>query len=96
VESYRELSAMFAARWRAVRKKRKEDAKESEGGPSYYVVKRFKLGNALVDVVRRTLRDNLLTHTKAAKVLGVKPSSVEPLVRGFEAGQGRLSAETRG
>jgi Zn-dependent peptidase ImmA (M78 family)/transcriptional regulator with XRE-family HTH domain len=95
-ETYRELSAAFLARWRSVRQKQKEDARDSEGGPSYYVVKRFKLGNALVDVVRRTLRDNLLTHTKAAKVLGVKPSSVERLVRGFEAGQGRLSAETRG
>lgn len=96
IEIYRDLSAAFAARWRAVRQKQKEEAKDNEGGPSYYVVKRFKLGNALVDVVRRTLRDNLLTHTKAAKVLGVKPSSVERLVRGYEAGQGRLSAETRG
>jgi len=95
-ETYRALSAAFAIRWRTAKQRQKDEAKDNEGGPSYYVVRRFKLGNALVDVVRRTLRDNLITHTKAAKVLGVKPSSVERLVRGYEASQSRLSPESRG
>ena len=58
--------------------------------PNPHVVKRNKLGNALLDVVRRTLRDNTLTHTKAAKVLGVKPGSVEPLLRGHENNRGSM------
>jgi predicted XRE-type DNA-binding protein len=61
-----------------------DKAKDSESGPSYYTVKRFKLGEALIEVVRRTLRENALSHTKAAKVLGVGLSSVEPLIRRVE------------
>lgn len=93
---YRQLSADFAARWRAIKAQEKAKAKESDSGLSYYLVKQHKLGNALVGVVHRTLRENLLTHTKAAKVLGIKPSSVEPLLRRFEAGRGALFAGPRG
>jgi Zn-dependent peptidase ImmA (M78 family) len=92
---YRELTADYAARWYALKLKAKDKAKEIEGGPSYYVVKQFKLGNALIDVVRRTLRNNELTHTKAAKVLGVKPSSVEPLLRRLERSRGALIPDFR-
>jgi len=87
---YRQISADYAARWRAAKAQEKAKAKETEGGPSYYVVKQHKLGNALIGIVHRTLRDNLLSHTKAAKVLGVKTSSVEPLLRRFEGGHGAL------
>jgi Zn-dependent peptidase ImmA (M78 family) len=93
---YRELASDYAARWNALKERTKEKARETEGGPSYYTVKQFKLGNALIDVVRRTLRDNLLTHTKAAKVLGVKPSSVEPLLRNLERSRGAFTPNLRG
>lgn len=93
--TYRGLNADYAARWRAIKAKEKEKAQENEGGPSYYVVRQHKLGNALIDIVHRTLRDNLLTHTKAAKVLGVKPSSVEPLLRRFESSRGALFPDMR-
>lgn len=95
-DMYEALVADYAARWRLARQKAKENAQDNEGGPSYYVVKQSKLGNALIEVVRRTLRENLLTHTKAAKVLGVKPSSVEPLLRGFERSRGAIIHNTRG
>ena len=79
---YRQLVATYAARWRREKERRRERAKEEEaGGPSYYVVRRHRLGDALIGVVGRTLRANELTHTKAAKILGVKPSSVEPILR---------------
>jgi hypothetical protein len=78
--TYRELARHYARRWVVAKQRAREQAKESAGGPSYYTVKRFKLGDALLDVVRRTLRENNLSHT-AAKVLGVGLSSVEPLIR---------------
>ena len=80
---YRELMSDYAARWRYQRQRQRERNREGDGGPSAYVIKRSKLGRALLEVVRRTLRDNVLTHTKAAKLLGVKPGAVEPLIRGF-------------
>jgi Zn-dependent peptidase ImmA (M78 family)/transcriptional regulator with XRE-family HTH domain len=85
---YRELTADYAARWNATKQREKEKAKEGEGGPSYYTVKQYKLGNALIDVVRRALRGDTLTDTKAAKLLAVKPGLVEPLLRNFESSRG--------
>lgn len=80
----RALQADYAARWREIKAKERAKDQQKEGGPSFYVLKQHKLGDGLMEVVRRTLRDNLLSHTKAAKVLGVKSSSVEPLLRRFE------------
>lgn len=82
--AYKEVIAELSARWQRLKQKKKQDNKDAEGAPSYYVVKQYKLGNALVDVVRRTLRDKALTHTKAAKVLGISAGSVETLVKKFE------------
>ena len=81
-EVYRDLMSDYAARWQQQRKRERERNRERDGAPSAYVVRRSRLGRALVDVVRRTLRDNALTHTKAAKLLDVKPGAVEPLLRG--------------
>ncbi|MET1027882.1 MAG: XRE family transcriptional regulator [Dongiaceae bacterium] len=91
---YRSLAADYAARWQLARQRAKESFREAEGGPSYYVIKQSKLGNALIEIVGRTLRENQLTHTKAAKVLGVKTSSVEPLLRGYESGRGAILTDT--
>jgi Zn-dependent peptidase ImmA (M78 family) len=57
---------------------------KTEGGPSYYVLKRHRLGRALLDLVKNSLAEGFLTHTKAGLVLGVKPRNVDPLV--FAAG----------
>lgn len=76
-----EIFRLLAERWRNERE-RSRDAQSDTGGPSYYVVKRSRLGEALMHVVRRGLQGDVLTHTRAAKILGVKPASVEPLLRG--------------
>ena len=85
---YRELVAGYAARWRQQRRRNREKYRDNEGGPNRHVVVRSKLGNALLDVVRRNLRDSTLTHTKAAKLLGVKAGSVESLLSGYERSRG--------
>ncbi|WP_270725865.1 ImmA/IrrE family metallo-endopeptidase [Shimia sp. Alg240-R146] len=82
--AYASLREMYAARWQAALKKQKEKMKESDG-PNPHVVKSHNLGNALLEVVHRTVRSNALTYTKAANLLGAKPSAVEPLLRRFEA-----------
>ena len=87
---YRELVEIYASRWQQYRRRQREQYRDNESGPNRYVVIRSKLGNALLDVVRRTLRDNTLTHTKAAKLLGVKAGSVEPLLRGYERNRGSM------
>ena len=55
-------------------------------GPTYYIVRKHRLGRPLINLVGRALRSNELTHTKAALILGVKPSGVEPLLGGSMTG----------
>lgn len=81
---YRGLFDIFKTRRSLLDVKTRAENNEKESGPSYYVVKQYCLGDALVGVVQRTVRENLLTHTKAARVLGVKATSVETLLRRFE------------
>ncbi len=57
-----------------------ERNKKAEGGPNYYIVRRHRVGPALLGLVRRSLDEGTITYTKASTVLGVKPRSVEPLL----------------
>lgn len=58
----------------------KKDGSKGQDGPSYYVIKRHRVGDGLMSLVRASLRDGLITYTKASKALGVKPRNVEPLL----------------
>lgn len=74
------LAERFRTEWQAGRDERREATREAAGGPNYYVVRRHRLGNALLKVVDRTLEQGLLTPTKAGTVLGVNARSVAPLL----------------
>jgi Zn-dependent peptidase ImmA (M78 family) len=83
--SWRQLVAHFRQEWLLSRERERERERESDdegGGPSYYVLRRHRLGNALLDFVKRSLAEGALTHTKAGQVLGVKPRNVDPLLQG--------------
>jgi Zn-dependent peptidase ImmA (M78 family) len=86
--TWRQLADHFEREWIASRR-RQEEAENDSGGPSYYVVKRHRLGTALLDLVRRSLGEGILTHTKAAQVLGVKPRNVDPLINPAPQRSGR-------
>jgi len=78
--TWHRLNTAFQEMWAKEKSSQKEKARASESGPNYYIVKRHRVGAALVDLVRRTLAEGTLTPTKAGKVLGVKPINVEPLL----------------
>jgi predicted transcriptional regulator len=40
----------------------------------------IRVGAGLLGLVRRALQEEILTHTRAAKILGVGPASVSPLL----------------
>ena len=91
--TYDTLRDEYAARWQA----RLTGEREAEGpGPNPRIMKQFYLGNALIGVVHRYVRDNALSHTKAAALLGARPGAVEPLLRQFESRRGSFvsKAET--
>lgn len=83
------LFRMYVARWRAQKEREKQQRSPDENGPNYYVVRRHRLGAALLDVVRRALQENVATYTRAAKILGVGPASVPPLLRREERATAR-------
>jgi Zn-dependent peptidase ImmA (M78 family)/transcriptional regulator with XRE-family HTH domain len=77
-----QLFAMFVERWRQQKLRDKETRDpDDKSGPTYYVVRRHRLGEGLLDIVRRALQDEIVSHTRAAKILGVGPASVSPLLR---------------
>lgn len=78
-ELWIDISTRLRKLWysqKAAEKQKKEDL----SGPNYYVVRRHKVGNALVGLVQRSLLDGAITATKAGRVLGVKPANVYNLV----------------
>lgn len=72
-ETYRELDRAFAAD--RGRKRRKEKAPINP-----YVVKRHRLGAHLVGLVDRLVGERVMTSTKAAQVLGVRPTAVGKVI----------------
>lgn len=76
-----EMFRAFADRWRAERQRARETRDPDETGPGYYIVRRSRLGSGLLDTVRRALQGEVLTHTKAARILGVAPTAVDQLLR---------------
>ena len=90
-----ELYKFYAERWRDQKQRNRKQVKKTDGGPNYYVVRRYCLGDALLNLVGRTLRENQLTHTTAARIFGVKPGSVEPLLSGVKGINGSHRSKAR-
>ncbi len=76
---WRELDKQYTDEWVAAQAKL-EGKEKKGGGPNYYVLKRHRLGHALLDLVQSSIAEGSLTHTKAGQVLGVKPRNVDPLI----------------
>jgi Zn-dependent peptidase ImmA (M78 family) len=81
-ERWDQVGEHLKQEWLAQRRKLEQQDNDDAGGPSYYVVKRHRLGDALLGVIRRSLDEGVITPTKAAQVLGVKPRNVDPLING--------------
>lgn len=79
VETWRAITRFFSAQWRKSRDAQKDRDQDSTG-PNYYVVRRHRLGRALIHTVSRALSEGTLSPTRASQILGVKPRSVSPLL----------------
>jgi Zn-dependent peptidase ImmA (M78 family) len=78
-ETWRAITRLFSAQWRQSRDAQK-DREQDSTGPNYYVVRRHRLGRALMLTVSRALSEGTLSPTRASHILGVKPRSVSPLL----------------
>lgn len=77
--TWNNLSKAFRDMWRQNRVKHRE-APKSEGGPDYYVIRKQRIGKALIQLVDRMMLDGSLSTSKAGKVLGVKAKNVGYLI----------------
>ena len=77
---YRRLSAMFRQGWRAERERARARTRKDNGGPNYYTVRRHRLGNKLIDMVEHMMAADALSTSRAARILGVRPRQVQPLL----------------
>lgn len=75
----------FRDLWKKQRANARAQAKENNTtGPNYYVVRRHRLGKALIELVGQQLSEGELSPVSAARILGVKARSVAPLVGGVD------------
>jgi Zn-dependent peptidase ImmA (M78 family) len=77
---WKQLSDFFRERWLQVRDSKQADSKEKETGPSYYQVRRHRVGVNLINLINRMMVSGALTTTKAGQVLGVKAKNVQHLI----------------
>ena len=80
-ETWKLLSQTFRTMWIARRNERRIRAREQEiHGPTYYPVRRHRIGKALLELVGSMMRAGAITTSKAGKVLGVKAKNVQNLL----------------
>ncbi len=79
-ELYLQLSDAFRRQWREERDRNRAHAREQEGGPNYYAVRRHRLGDRIMGLVGRMMAANALSTSKAARILGVKSRQVQRLL----------------
>ena len=79
-EIYEQLSAAYRQQWRDGRARARARQRRQEGGPSYYTVRRHRLGGRIIDLVRRMMSTDSLSTSKAARILDAKPRQVQPLL----------------
>lgn len=87
-KTWNALRERFYQDWVAHTERDALKRKVREGGPSYYVIRRHKIGKALLALANRSISDGLLTYTKAARLLGVKARNVEPLLSSGSSSRG--------
>lgn len=77
---WKQLSEFFRESWLKAQDAKHGYAKEKEAGPSYYLVRRHRVGTKLLKVVNRMLTSGIITTTKAGQVLGVRAKNVQQLM----------------
>ena len=79
-ETYNRLRTIFLHAWHGERERSRAQAREQDGGPNYYRVRRHRLGSRIIGLVERMMTADALSTSKAAQILGVKPMQVQSLL----------------
>lgn len=79
-ERFERLKAAYREAFLARRAAEKERDGGKNGGPSYHIVRKHRVGVTLIRFVERMMQEGNLSTTKAGKVLGVGAHSVHALL----------------
>ena len=80
IDVWKTLSNKFRDMWLKQRVKEKKKNKESDNGPSPYVLRRYRLGDALVRTVDGFVRSGAISTTKAGLLLETKPLKIDKVL----------------
>ncbi|MES9971910.1 MAG: XRE family transcriptional regulator [Candidatus Thiodiazotropha sp.] len=80
---WEKLADFYRMQWVEQKEQQKIKARDQKGGPSYYVIQKFKLG-ALAEIAQRLNSSGALSTTKAGILLDIRPIKVHRL---FESTQ---------
>lgn len=78
-DMWHDIQARSKAAWEKGRAEQK-DRRRGKTGPDYFTVRRHRLGRNLISFVARMLDEGAITTAKAARILGVRPANVRPLI----------------
>ena len=76
-EKYQKFQTVFREFF--INQRRKEREHRAGGGPSYYKIRKHRLGKNLLRFVEQMMHEGNLTPTKASKVLGINANKVYTL-----------------
>ncbi len=79
---WKSLHNTFRNQWLNIKENKRNKSKKTEGGPSYYTVRKNRLGSAILEITKQFMNAGALTTTKASMILGVKPKNVQRLLKG--------------
>ena len=79
-DTFNRLYEMSRQQWQQERSRQRERNRQEDVRIDYYVVRRHRTGNALVELTRRMIGAGALTTSRAAKILAVKPHQVQALL----------------
>ena len=79
-DTFNSLYAMFRQQWQQERARQQERNRQEDVRIDYYVVRRHRTGQALIDLARRMISSGALTTSRAAKILAVNPHQVQALL----------------
>lgn len=78
-KQWRKLAAEYRRLWLESKEEKRDKARGKKSGPSYYVVRRHRLGENLISLVHQMTLGGTITTLKAGKILGVAPKNVQTL-----------------
>jgi len=77
-----EFGAQLREHWNRERSRRRARERSQQGGPSYYVVRRHRLGDRLLGTASGILKSGSLPTSKVARVLGIRSKHLDALLSG--------------